>query len=105
MGFKTKVRRVKGVPVLEIRGEFVGENAAKAAVILEKMRSSSSASLAVDLNHTTFIDSVGLGVFVYCWRLLGNENREMMFVNPQGFVLTMLRNTSLDKVFKVVESI
>jgi anti-anti-sigma factor len=105
MGCKTKVRKVKGMPVLEIRGDFAGEKAAEAALLLEKMRKSTGAAIAVDLNNTTFIDSVGLGVFVYCWRLLDNAHRDMLFVKPQGFVLTMFRNASLDKVFKVVESI
>jgi anti-anti-sigma factor len=105
MGFKTKMRKVKGIPVLEVCGDFAGENAAKAALVLDEMRTFSKGSIAVDLKRTIFIDSVGLGVLVYCWRLLGNENREMLFVKPQGFVLTMFRNTSLDKVFKVVEAI
>jgi anti-anti-sigma factor len=105
MSFKAKVRKVKGMPVLEIKGDFAGENAAKAAMLLEEMRTFSKGSIAVDLNRTTFIDSVGLGVFVYCWRLLDNQHRDMLFVKPQGFVLTMFQNTSLDKVFKVVETI
>jgi anti-anti-sigma factor len=105
MGCKTKVRKVKGMPVLEISGEFIGEEATGAALLLEKMRRSTDAAIAVDLSNATFIDSVGLGVFVYCWRLLENDRREMLFVRPQGFVLTMLQNTSLDKVFKVVEAI
>jgi anti-anti-sigma factor len=105
MSFKAKMRKVKGTPVLEIKGDFAGENAAKAAVMLEEMRTFSKGSVAVDLSRTNFIDSVGLGVFVYCWRLLDNDKRDMFFIKPQGFVLTMFQNTSLDKVFKVVESI
>jgi anti-anti-sigma factor len=105
MSFKAKIRKIKGMPVLEIKGDFAGENAAKAAVLLEEMRTFSKGSIAVDLKRTTFIDSVGLGVFVYCWRLLDNQHRDMLFIQPQGFVLTMFQNTSLDKVFKVVETI
>jgi len=105
MGFKTKVRKIKGTPVLEIIGDFAGENASKAAVLLEEMRTFSEADIAVDLKRMTFIDSVGLGVFVYCWRLLENDKRTMFFVRPQGFVLKMFQNTSLDKVFKVVDSL
>ena len=106
MGFKTKVRKKgKGIPVLEISGDFAGENASKAAVLLEEMRTSTEGGIAVDLKRTTFIDSVGLGVFVYCWRLLENDKREMFFVRPQGFVLKMFQNTSLDRVFKVVDEL
>ena len=105
MGCKTKVKKGKGMPVLEIRGEFVGEDAAKAAVLLEEMRSSTGAGIAVDLSRTSFIDSVGLGVFVYCWRLLEKEHRDMTFIKPQGFVLKMFQSTSLDRIFKVVDAI
>jgi hypothetical protein len=28
-----------------------------------------------------------------------------VFVSPQGFILNMLHNTNLDRVFKVVDSI
>jgi anti-anti-sigma factor len=105
MGLKTKVRKVKGMQVLEVRGEFAGKEAAEAALLLEKMRTSTDDAIAVDLSGVTLIDSVGLGVFVYCWRLLDNARRDMLFVKPQGGVLAMFQNTSLDKVFKVVESI
>jgi anti-anti-sigma factor len=105
MNFKTRVRKVKGTPVLEITGEFAGENAGKTAVLLEELRTSTEESIAVDLRHMTFIDSVGLGVFVYCWRLLENDRRDMFFIKPTGFVLNMFQNTSLDRVFKVVDSL
>ena len=103
MDFKTRVRKVKGTPVLEIAGEFAGDNAGKTAVLLEAMRASTEKSIAVDLRRMTFIDSVGLGVFVYCWRLLEKDRREMLFIKPQGFVLNMFQNTSLDRIFKVVD--
>jgi anti-anti-sigma factor len=105
VGCRTKVRKGKGMPVLEIKGDFSGEAAAKAAVLLEEMRSSTGTGIAVDLSHTAFIDSVGLGVFVYCWRLLEKEHRDMTFIGPQGFVLKMFQSTSLDKIFKVVDAI
>jgi len=105
VGFKTKVKKGKRMPVLEISGDFAGENASKTAALLEEMRSSTGAGIAVDLSRTTFVDSVGLGVFVYCWRLLEKEHRDMFFIKPQGFILKMFQTTSLDKLFKVVETI
>ena len=105
VGFKTKIKKGKGMPVLEISGDFSGENASKTAVLLEEMRSSTGTGIAVDLSKTAFIDSVGLGVFVYCWRLLEKEHRDMTFIGPQGFVLKMFQSTSLDKIFRVVDAI
>jgi anti-sigma B factor antagonist len=105
MSFKIHIKKIKGKPVLEIIGELTGENVGKIAVRLERLRKTSATTIAVDLSHTTFIDSHGLGAFVYCWRLLENEHRDLVFVSPQGFILNMLHNTNLDRVFKVVDSI
>jgi len=105
MSFKISVRKTGDVPVIGITGELSGENVGKIATRLEKMRRTGKKIIAVDLSRTTFIDSHGLGVFVYCWRLLENEGRQLVFVNPQGFILNMFHNTNLDRVFRVVESI
>ena len=105
MSFKVHIKKIKGMPVLEISGELTGENVGKIAVRLERLRKTKARLIAVDLSRTTFIDSHGLGAFVYCWRMLENENRDLVFVSPQGFILSMLHNTNLDRVFKVVDSI
>ena len=105
MSFKISVHKVKELPVIGISGELSGENVGKIAARLEKMRKTGAKTIAVDLSRTTFIDSHGLGVFVYCWRLLESEKRTLVFVNPRGFILNMFRNTNLDRLFKVVDSI
>lgn len=105
MSIKINVRKFKEIPVIEIIGELSGEEVGKLAARLEKMRKSDDKVIAVDLGRTTFIDSHGLGVFVYCWRLLENERRDLVFINPQGFILNMFHNTNLDRVFKVVDSL
>ena len=105
MSLKISVRKVGEIPVLEIAGELSGENAGKIAARLEKLRKTGNTAIAVDLSRTTFIDSHGLGVFVYCWRQLENEKRALVFVNPQGFILNMFHNTNLDRLFKVVDSL
>jgi anti-sigma B factor antagonist len=105
MSFKIRIKKHKGMPVMEVTGELTGENVGKIAVKLERLRKTTAQMIAVDLSRTTFIDSHGLGAFVYCWRLLENERRDLVFVSPQGFILNMLHNTNLDRVFKVVGSI
>ena len=105
MSFKAHIRKSKGMPVLEITGELAGAKVGKIAAELERLRKSAAHAIAVDLSQTTFIDSHGLGVFVYCWRLLENEGRDLVFINPQGFILNMFQNTNLDRMFKVVDSL
>jgi anti-anti-sigma factor len=103
MSFKIKIRKVNSTPVLEIFGEITGENVAKVMNKLDSLRNNGSKMIAVDLGKTTFIDSHGLGAFVYSWRLLEENKRQLVFINPHGFVYTMFSGTNLDKIFKVVE--
>lgn len=103
MSLKLKVRKVNSTPVLEVSGEITGDNVAKIIARLESLRNGGSKMIAVDLEETTFIDSHGLGAFVYSWRLLEEENRQLVFINPQGFVNNMFSGTNLDKIFKVIE--
>ena len=105
MSIKISVRKCREIPVVGIVGELSGESVGKIAARLEKLRKLDNKTIAVDLSRTTFIDSHGLGVFVYCWRQLENEQRNLVFVNPQGFILNMFRNTNLDRLFKVVDSL
>jgi anti-anti-sigma factor len=105
MSFRIRVHKVKGTPVLEIIGELAGRNVSDVALRLEQLRTTEGKKIAVDLKRTTFIDSHGLGVFVYTWRLLEKEKRDLIFVRPQGFVLNMFQNTNLDHIFTVVASL
>jgi anti-sigma B factor antagonist len=105
MSMKISVKKSGDMQIITIAGELSGENAGKMATRLEKIRKSGGKVIAVDLSPTTFIDSHGLGVFVYCWRLLENEGRQLVFVNPQGFILNMFHNTNLDRVFRIVGSV
>jgi anti-anti-sigma factor len=105
MSVKITLRKSGEIPVIGIVGELSGESVGKVAARLEKVRKTGALTIAVDLNRTTFIDSHGLGVFVYCWRLLENERRTLVFVNPHGFILNMFHNTNLDRLFKVVDSL
>jgi anti-sigma B factor antagonist len=105
MSLKIRIRKDTKIPVLEINGELSGVKVGKIAAELERLRKSRAKAIAVDLSRTTFIDSHGLGVFVYCWRLLENDRRDLIFINPQGFILNMFQNTNLDRMFRVVDSI
>ncbi|NLG17420.1 MAG: STAS domain-containing protein [Fibrobacter sp.] len=104
MSLKIRSKKINSSPVLEITGEITGENVGKITSKLEGLRKGDSQKVVVDLSKTTFIDSHGLGVFVYIWRLLGEQNRELIFLNPQGFIRNMFNGTNLDKIFKVVDS-
>ncbi|MFP4013649.1 MAG: STAS domain-containing protein [Chitinispirillaceae bacterium] len=104
MNFRMKMSKHRGMPVLQIRGDLTGENISRVTAKLNSLRKGKAKTIVIDLGDTTFIDSHGLGVFVYCWRLLEQQNRRMVFLRPQGFIRSMLLGTNLDKIFSVVDS-
>ena len=104
MNFRLKSRKIGDVPVVEIVGDFTGENIRKFTQKIETYKKGDCSKLVVDLSGTTFIDSHGLGVFIYSWRVMEDENRKLIFLNPQGFIRSMFQGTNLDKIFHVVDS-
>jgi anti-sigma B factor antagonist len=104
MSIRLKIKKFRSTPVLEINGDITGENVGKITKKLENLRKAESEKIVVDLSKTTFIDSHGLGAFVYLWRLLEEQKRELVFLNPQGFIRSLFTGTNLDKIFRVVDS-
>ena len=105
MSFKLHVRKSNGMPILEISGELAGVKVGKIAAELERLRKSRAKTIAVDLSQTTFIDSHGLGVFVYFWKTFEEQKRELVFLNPPQFLRTMFEGTNLNDVFRIVDSL
>jgi len=104
MSLKLRVRKKGDVPILDIDGEITGKDVGKVAARLDSLRKTNSKTVVVDLSRTLFIDSPGLGAFVYCRKVLQTENKEIVLLNPQGFVRTLLNGTNLDKVFRIIVS-
>lgn len=104
MSFKMRVRKKDDIQILEITGDITGNNIGKISTKLDALRKENCPVIAIDLSQTTFIDSHGLGVFVYCWRVLEQENRQLVFLSPQNFIKSMFTGTNLDKIFRIVDT-
>jgi anti-anti-sigma factor len=105
MALKIKIKKHNDVPVVQIIGEAVGQDVVKISKKLEPFLTSSEPVIAIDLSETTVVDSYGLGVFVFSWKQFAGLNRQLIFVNPQGFVRDLFEGTNLDKVLKISGSI
>jgi anti-anti-sigma factor len=57
------------------------------------------AKLVIDLSHTNFIDSSGLGALVICYRTCEQQNTAMVLRGVQEQVRMVLSLTDLDQVF------
>jgi anti-sigma B factor antagonist len=105
MGLKIKVKKHNDVPVIEIIGEAVGQDVVKITKKLESYLAGNDLIIVLDLTETTVVDSFGLGVFVFSWKQFSEQNRKLVFYNPQGYVRDLFEGTNLDKVLKIVESL
>ena len=83
----------------------MGQEVAKISKKLEAFLTTGDPVVAVDLSATTIIDSYGLGVFVFTWKQIASQNRQLVFVNPQGFIRNLFDGTNLSKVIRVVDSL
>ncbi len=105
MGLKIKTKKHGEIPVVQIVGEAVGRDVAKISKKLDSLLNASDPVVAVDLSETEVIDSYGLGVFVFSWKQFATQKKQLVFVNPQGFVKNLFDGTNLTKVINIVESL
>jgi anti-anti-sigma factor len=105
MSCKIRIRKHNGMPVLHLAGEVTAKDAPRLSKKLESLAKSSRDKIIIDLSETLFIDSYGLGAFIYSWRVLEKMNRSFVFVNPQDMVRDIFSGTNLNHIFTTVDSI
>lgn len=104
MSIRIRKYTVRSATVFELHGDITGQNISKISEELEKEVYSEMSTTALDLSNIAFIDSQGLGVFVYCWKLFQKANKKIILINPQDFVRSMFSETSLDQMFEILNS-
>jgi anti-sigma B factor antagonist len=58
----------------------------------------------VDLSHTTFLDSCGLGALISIYKAASLRNGRMRVVNPSPRVQRLLDVTRMHRVFEIVRT-
>ena len=104
MSFKLKIRKTDTAVILAISGDITGNSVGKISAKLENIQNTFNGTIAVDLSETTFIDSHGLGVFVFFYRRFSEENRRLIFLRPSEFILDLFSGSNLVKIFTIVNS-
>jgi anti-sigma B factor antagonist len=104
MSFKLKIRKAGTIPVMVIAGEVTGSNVGKISAKFEDIRRIFTGPVAIDLSRTTFLDSHGLGVFVFFFRRFTEENRRFVFIKPSNFIRELFLGSNLDKIFTIIDS-
>ena len=104
MSFRLKLRKIGAIPVLVVIGDITGKNIGKMTVKLEGLLKLDTDKIVVDLSQVTFVDSHGLGVFVFFFRRLSEQSRELVFLNPSEFIADLFFGSNLSKVFTIVDN-
>jgi len=102
MSFRLKIRKVKTIPVLTVFGDITGNNIGKLTAKLDHMIKMPSERIAIDLASVSFIDSHGLGVFVFFFRRLQEQRRIMVILHPSEFISELFSGSNLDRIFTIV---
>ncbi len=105
MTFKLKMKKYKSIPVVKIIGDMASQNITILSKKLEALSQSNHDIIVVDLNETTYIDSHGLGVMVYAWKMMEKKNKRLIFLNSQEFLRSMFEGTNLDQVLTIVDDL
>ncbi|PLX19773.1 MAG: hypothetical protein C0601_01010 [Candidatus Muiribacterium halophilum] len=61
--------------------------------------------IVIDLEHTDYIDSVGISLFTYLKKELIKKNREMAFYRPIDSIKKVFLMTRLDLLIPILEKV
>ncbi|MBN1600806.1 MAG: STAS domain-containing protein [Chitinispirillaceae bacterium] len=101
---KLKASTIKGYPSLEISGQIIGDYAAQVKSKIDTISRKHKGNLVINLSEVTFIDSYGLGVLVYIWKLYRSNSRDIIFLCSGNFDLDIFSAANLDSLFTIIRS-
>lgn len=105
MNYKIKVKKQKEYTMLKLIGDITAQNIHTLSKKLESLNKSKQNTIVIDLSETNYIDSHGLGVFVYAWKTMEKNDKALVFLNPHDFVRNIFKGTNLDKLLRIVDTI
>jgi anti-anti-sigma factor len=99
------MRKHNDVPILVLSGDAVGQEVSKVAEKINDLVETGITTIAIDCSELNSVDSHGLGMFIFSWKLMDSQKRRLLFMNPSEFVKTLFESSNLDKVFTIVGSV
>ena len=90
------------VEVVVIEGVIkLGESARLFSDYLNKLLTSGSDSVLIDMTGIDYVDSTGLGELVGYLQRFEGQGRRLALLRPQSRILNLLKLTKLDEVFQI----
>ncbi|NLE02632.1 MAG: STAS domain-containing protein [Fibrobacter sp.] len=104
MSIRIQMDKLDSQPLLRIRGEITKETIGKITSKINRISKLKIDIITLDLSETAFIDSCGLGAFVYLWRSIKEDKKELQLLNPSPIVRDLLEESNLDKCFTIISN-
>jgi anti-sigma B factor antagonist len=105
MGLRIRMKKHNATPVLQLSGNAVGEDVRKISEKISGLAEGDWSTVVIDISNLDSVDSNGLGVFVFSWKLLESKGKRLLFLNPNGFVKDLFEGSNLHKVFTIIDSL
>ena len=99
-----KERETQGVPVLVLSGrlDMFARNGLKD--IMAKHQEAQARRVIIDMRGVSFIDSAGLGVLALMVKAFQEFKGNVIIVNPQDTVRSILENVNLSKLIPIFQT-
>jgi anti-anti-sigma factor len=105
MSLRLKIRKHKEIPVLVLSGDAVGQDVSKVAEKINDLVDEGNTTIVIDCAELNAVDSHGLGMFIFSYKLMDSQKRRLMFLNPSEFVKNLFQSSNLDRVFTIIGSL
>jgi anti-sigma B factor antagonist len=88
--------------ILQLEGQMVGEeNAELLRDKIESLVEAGKVTIIIDLADVTYVDSVGLGEFVLCYKTVSAKKGKLILRNLNEQIRVLLSRTKLSYLFDV----
>lgn len=105
MSCTVKISKRPNVTIIEVKGELAGQDSNKLSNKVTEILTHEKGAIALDLSQTDYVDSPGLGIFIFAWKQARDQAREVVILNPSEFVRETLERTNLDQQFRIIKAI
>jgi anti-anti-sigma factor len=104
MSLRLRMRKHNDVPILALSGDAVGQDVTKVGEKINALIKGGATTIAIDCSELDAVDSHGLGMFVFSWKIMDAQKRRLVFMNPSEFVKNLFEGSNLHRVFTIVDS-
>ncbi len=103
--FRSQVKEVAGVPVIELEGEIDLSTSPLFKEEVYRVIDSGRRDVVIDLDGLDFMDSTGLGVLVAVLKKTSDEGGSVRLVCSKRSIRKVFSITGLDKVFAIYDNL